>query len=291
MPKRLFLFVLLFIFLRSGGQPLSTIQCKEDFDFFLTTIQQNYAYWDKKKTDWNRVRSMYTPAVDTVTSKRNFVLLLEKVLYELYDHHASLNTNTAESQRLVPSGTDIWAEFIGDKPVITALRQGFGAQKSGLQPGMELLLFNDETITKAILPFLPKALKAPDPEAKNFALRLLLAGSHSGKRKITVRKGKEQVDFYPDATGQLLENYPYRDPIESKLLRGTTAYIRFNNRLGDNSLIAQFDSVLLRYSKTRSLILDLRETPGGGNTTVARALMGCFITKEAFYQKHEWPLE
>jgi C-terminal processing protease CtpA/Prc len=39
--------------------------------------------------------------------------------------------------------------------------------------------------------------------------------------------------------------------------------------------------------QTKSLIIDLRETPSGGNTSVARALLGRFITKEHFYQKHE----
>jgi carboxyl-terminal processing protease len=34
------------------------------------------------------------------------------------------------------------------------------------------------------------------------------------------------------------------------------------------------------------MILDLRETPSGGNTTVARGIMGRFIEKEGFYQKH-----
>jgi carboxyl-terminal processing protease len=38
---------------------------------------------------------------------------------------------------------------------------------------------------------------------------------------------------------------------------------------------------------TRALIIDLRSTPSGGNTAVARAVLGRFISKEDFYQKHE----
>jgi C-terminal processing protease CtpA/Prc len=34
-------------------------------------------------------------------------------------------------------------------------------------------------------------------------------------------------------------------------------------------------------------VLDLRETASGGNTTVARSIIGHFISKEGFYQKHE----
>ena len=57
--------------------------------------------------------------------------------------------------------------------------------------------------------------------------------------------------------------------------------------MGDNELIRHFDSVLSKLSNTAALILDLRETPSGGNTTVARAILGKFITKEGYYQKHE----
>jgi len=44
-------------------------------------------------------------------------------------------------------------------------------------------------------------------------------------------------------------------------------------------------------SGTKSLILDLRETPSGGNTTVARAILGWFVNEDKFYQKHELPAE
>jgi C-terminal processing protease CtpA/Prc len=39
------------------------------------------------------------------------------------------------------------------------------------------------------------------------------------------------------------------------------------------------------------LVIDLRETPSGGNTTVARAIMSRFIDKEMPYQKHSSPSE
>jgi C-terminal processing protease CtpA/Prc len=136
-------------------------------------------------------------------------------------------------------------------------------------------------------PFMPKCLKNPDPEAKNYALRVMLAGNHTNPRKITVRDGKQVMDIFPDAAGNLLEHHDYEGLITSKLLEGGIGYIRINNSLGDNGLIPLFDSVVTQYGGTKAMILDMRETPGGGNTTVARAMLGRFITKEGFYQKHE----
>jgi carboxyl-terminal processing protease len=38
----------------------------------------------------------------------------------------------------------------------------------------------------------------------------------------------------------------------------------------------------------KNLIIDLTETPSGGNTTVARAIMGRFTDKQLPYQTHEF---
>jgi carboxyl-terminal processing protease len=213
--------------------------------------------------------------------------LLEKVFYELYDHHASLNTNTPESQRLVPSGADLWAEYVNGKPTIIEVRSGFGADKVGMREGMQVIAFNDTPVEKAIQSFLPKSLNRADDEAKNYALRLLLAGNHTDDRKITVSYQNQQRDFFPDKPINFLETRNDKLEIESKILRGNVGYILINNSLGDNELIPLFDSILTTLKNTRAIILDLRNTPSGGITTVARSIMGRFITKEGFYQKHE----
>ncbi|MGB8194675.1 MAG: S41 family peptidase [Chitinophagaceae bacterium] len=288
--KKLLVFIFLLLFFAAPAQ-ISRQQYKEDFEFFWTTIRDNYCYWNKKQTDWAKVKALYLPLADTITQKSSFVALLEKVFYELYDHHASLSTNTMESQRLVPSGADIWAEYINGKPIITEVRLGFGADNAGLRAGMELIAFNGIQIAQAIKPFMPQSLKKDDVEAKNYALRVLLAGKHSENRQITAGyQGKEMV-FYPDQPVNLLKTHQYTSLITSKLLNGNTGYICINNRLWDNALIPAFDSVLQSLRNTKALILDLRSTPSGGNTTVARAILGSFILKEGFYQKHEFTAE
>jgi len=100
-----------------------------------------------------------------------------------------------------------------------------------------------------------------------------------------------QQDYFPDQPVNLLKGHTYKGEIESRIIKNNIGYIRINNRLGDNSIIPVFDSVLTSLANTRGLILDLRETPGGGNTTVARSILGRFITKEDFYQKHELTAE
>ncbi len=284
--NRLLPIICLFVSFGLCAQNITNRQYKEDFDYFWTTINNNYCYWDKKQTNWEKVKAIYSPLFDTVTTRQSFILLLEKVFYELYDHHASLNTNTAESQRLVPSGSDLWAEYTNGKPTIIEVRSGFGADKVGMKEGMQVIAFNDVPVETAIKSFFPKSLNKPDDEAKNYALRLLLAGNHADDRKITVSYQNQQRNFYPDKPVNFLETKSNTPDIESKILKGNIGYILINNSLGDNQLIELFDSVLATLKNTRALILDLRNTPSGGITTVARSIMGRFITKEGFYQKH-----
>src|SRR5581483_8587784 len=82
------------------------------------------------------------------------------------------------------------------------------------------------------------------------------------------------------------EHVSYPAYVETKVMNGI-GYLKINNYLFDNQMIAKFDSALNTLMQTRSLIIDLRETPSGGNNSVARAILGRFITKEQFYQRHE----
>lgn len=277
------------LFSFSQGTP-SVSAYREDFNFFWNTIDQEYCYFNKKQTDWQRVKEKYEGVFDTVSNRGNFISALEKVLNELYDHHAIINTNTDHSFRLVPSGTDIWAEYHNGKALITEVRKGFGAEACGIKAGMQVKAVNGVDIEDAIRLQLPVGTRLADEEVKSFVLRLLLAGRHDEKRTISIRSGVHSKDYYPDQPASLLEHIGYTALVESKIMGGV-GYIRINDCLYDNSLIGKFDSVMQRMSQTKGLILDLRETPSGGNTTVARAIMGWFIAQEKFYQKHEYYAE
>src|SRR5262245_52604214 len=88
----------------AGPPPRTDPQYEEDFDVLWGEVASSYAYFDRKTTDWAKVKALYRPQLKDVTTRAEFVGLLERVLDELYDHHTHLNTNTPSSWRLVPSG-------------------------------------------------------------------------------------------------------------------------------------------------------------------------------------------
>src|SRR3989337_3784528 len=106
--KVIILFLLLSQLFSCDKRPqIKTGQYSQDFNYFWTTINDEYCYFNKKQTNWQKVKEIYAPVIDTITNRDQFVTVLEKALYEIYDHHAILNTNNDNSPRLVPAGADI----------------------------------------------------------------------------------------------------------------------------------------------------------------------------------------
>lgn len=249
-------------------------------------LRDNYAYFDKKQTDWNSVKALYRPLLAGVKTRSEFVSLLERVLDELYDNHASLNTNLKTSPRLVPTGIDLWAEWSNGGAVITQIRRGFSAEQAGLKVGMEIISINRLPVKDAVARRLPKSLKTVNDDAKNWALRAVLAGTHDKLRTITARSRRGVIAVYKlDLPTQTkVDDYQYTPRVEGKMLPGGIGYIKINDLISPE-IVAQFDSALDRVRTSRGLILDLRDIPRGGNTDVAEPIMGRLVDRQMGYQQ------
>lgn len=286
MRLKITVIILCFALKMASGQ--TTYQ--KDFDFYWQTINDNFAYFHKQHTNWNKVKTIYQAAVDTITTRDSFIHLLEAVNNELYNGHIFLNVNTNSSSRTIPTGADLKVSHHGNQFVISEIREGFNADLCGLKTGMVITKYNKVPIDEAIRKFLPKSVESYDTVMLDYAANLLLAGTHNTKREITVAlSGKEQI-FKPDQIRNKTEEQT-ETLINSRILSDQTGYIKILNSLGNTDLIKAFDRSLDSLFDCPTLILDLTETPSGGNTTVARAIMGRFTDKELPYQKHIYTAE
>jgi C-terminal processing protease CtpA/Prc len=262
----------------------------DDFLEFWTDVKDNYAYFDKKQTDWDKVRTVYLPQAKNAKNRDELITVFENALEQLYDNHFSLNTNLKSSTRLVPTGLDIWAEWINDKPIITEVRKGFSADKAGVKNGMEVISINGIPIGHAVNSRIGKCINSIDDEIKNYALRQLLAGTYLTQRVIVVKQNGQTATINLDqGNGNITDNFKYNSLLDFKTINNDIGYIKFNNSLGEPDVIQLFDSALYQLKNTRALIIDLRETPSGGNTFVAEGIMSRFIKTEMPYQKHILP--
>jgi C-terminal processing protease CtpA/Prc len=217
--------------------------------------------------------------------------LLERVLEELYDPHTHLETNTASSPRLVPSGTDLWAEWREGAALILQVRPGSPAARAGLRPGMEVVSYNGKAITQAVEARLGQSLRRRDPAARDWALRAILAGRRDEARTLGIRQGERSIDLDDRGIDPRSRDAREGQPLEHRRLPEGIGYIRLNDSLGRAETVAAFDGALADLKGTNGLVLDLRDTPSGGNSTVARGLMGRLVDRETAYQKHVLSVE
>lgn len=283
MNKKLLTKIILIILFFVGNTVFAQTKYQKDFIKFWTDIDNHYAYLEQQNIDWKKVKEIYEPQAEKITNDHEFIQFLENILNELHNGHSSLNTNLNSSNRLVPSGLDLYIQKKDNRYFIKDLRKGFGADLSGLKIGMEVKFYNGKPIEVQLKKFLPKFTDKANQKMYQYALDMLFAGTHDTKREITaIENGKEKV-YFP------ITYYGNRDELlYTEVLNTNTAYIKINNSLGNNNLIAEFDKTLDSLFQYKNLIIDLTETPGGGNTTVARAIMGRFTNQLLPYQIHEF---
>jgi len=285
---RLLIFFCVFClsFFVTKAQSLTHEQYKEDFEQFWKEVNDHFAYFHIQQTRWDQVKEGHQQQLDTVQTRKQFVTLLESMIHELYNGHVSLNTNTSASPRLIPSGADFWIEKKGNDFIIEGVYEGGKAEKAGLRVGMHVIAYNGIPVEEAAQAFLPRSVEKPDTEVWRYAANVLLAGKRNETRKITIQTSDGQQDFFPDEyTADAKDG-----KLSSRILEPSLGVIRLHNSLGDKETIAAFDQVLddLMAKGVDKLILDLRDVPSGGTNTVAKGIMGRFISEELPYQRYRF---
>ncbi len=290
MPIRRILFALLLSLAGSARAQAGFISAEQrsaDFRTFCDFVALQYAYFDRHRVDWPRACAQHAPQAAAAADRTAYIQVLERALGELYDAHAILGVNTPASPRLAPSQTDVVAAWRGEEAVITDVRGGSAAALAGVLPGMVVLAVDGLAPAAAAAPFEPGFLLRADPLARHHALQTALAGRHDQPTlRLRVRwQGHEsELAWSP--------RYPQPAAALTWKLSDGIAHLRVNNSLGDMALVTAFDEALSRMgqvqgSQVQAMVLDLRDTPSGGNTTVARGIMGRLVARAAPYQRHE----
>lgn len=274
----------------SPKQPaaLSAQQAAADFDQFWREIGLHYAYMAEKRIRWSRVRDLYRAQASQARNRVALLHVLEQAIAELYDDHATLGADAPGSPRIVPSRTDFWGSWHGEVVVIDEVRPGSVAAAAGLRAGDEVLAVGGRPISEAVARELPRTLVAPDPHAQNWAVRRVLAGRRGQSLDISVRHfdgrtATVTVADHPTASPNI--------PLEARRLTGAIGYIRIHNSLADPALIPAFAAALADLRDIPSLVLDLRDTPGGGDSAVAEPILGRFTDRLQGYQKFVVPVQ
>ena len=223
-----------------------------------------------------------------VHDMRSLLHYAEDRMASLADHHATTGSWFKDSWALVPSYSDLWIERHGSDYVIGAVRQGSPSAAAGVVPGDLLVRVGGLPTAEAVEAFWNELGLAVTPERADYAARVLAAGRRDGPRRLTISHHRVAREL---TLPNLYLNAPSEPPVSVTRGNDGRTVIHFNNSLGDQGTIAAFDAAMSAVPRTAPLVIDLTDTPSGGNTSVARAIMGWFIDRPRSYQIHQLPSE
>ncbi|MFK7969043.1 MAG: S41 family peptidase [Bacteroidia bacterium] len=268
---------------QSQKEDINHEKIKEDLDEILSDISQNYIYLEEKNVDLTCIRSHYEKQIETIQTEEEAVLFFEYLLDEFYDSHLILNTNRNPSFRLF---APIYTQFKNDEARISHVWQSQLKNAPQGILGAKIQQINGLDFDKAIANFPTHCSDKNDPSIREWIANKVLAGRYNEPRVLTLaleHGGRMELDL--DSL-TLLKNETFL----SCKIKNEIGIIRINNSLGENRMIAEFDKALDTLLDTKGLIIDLRNTVDGGNSYVARGIMGRFIASPQPYQRH-WKAE
>jgi len=246
----------------------------QDFDELWRTLSERYCFFEDKAVDWDRVRAVYRPQVEAVGNRDDFASIVRNVLAELYDAHTHLNQEWNGAPRWPPF--DVRVEVDGSAAVVTDVMSGSSAEANGILAGDRIVAVEGVPVLEAAQQFMPNCLSRPDPEAEIYALNVAVSGRRGAARRFEITRGGRGLMIDLPTTGG-----GSGPDLALERLDGGVGRITITS-FGSADTIEAYDRALETLQDTSGLIIDVRGN-GGGDTAVARPIMGRFITERMPY--------
>lgn len=272
----------------------STFEAVAAWDEFEREFRSKYAYLDRPELDVDALFARARALATSADSPGAFRSVIYQTLRAFADPHLIAGPLDSTDYAVVPSASDLAVGYEGDKFVILDVRAGSDADRAGVRPGWTLLAVNGRPPAEAAREPFGAVLPYPSPRQLAFGATVALAGLRGDDRPRTLSfdAGGVSTTVRLPPTSRFVRSLRGLSPLSIQRVREdgrTVGVVRFNNSLGDNATIAAFDEAMRALADADALILDLRDLPSGGNTDVARSVIGHFLTAPQAYQVHEIP--
>ncbi len=260
------------------------------WESYATTLRATYAYLDRDpaEVDVEGLLGRLRTAALATQSAPELRRVLHRGSLALADPHVLVAPLDDDDPNVWPTSADLVVDPGpgGQGLVIGDVRRDSAAAAAGLQAGAPLLAVEGVPIDQAVAAFWGALVPAPTPTQRAFAATLLANGRRTGPRELTVGAPPRRLTL--DNPRALARAVSARPPLTVRTVAGVCV-LRPENSLGDLALVAAVDTALAGCDHAQGLVLDLRNTPSGGNTDVARGILGHFTDETASYQIHEIP--
>jgi carboxyl-terminal processing protease len=278
-----------------GPMPIARL-AREPFDApaawaeFTELLRMNYAYLTRPGIEGEAILAYFEPQAKVATTKEAFRDVLQLVAHNFADPHFIVGPLDLQDYNVVPTSSDLYARYRAPRFEVVDVRRDSDAQAQGIAPGAEISSIDGQTPQAAIEAVMGRPLAALSAPQLDAGLNIALSGVRQHSRQLTLAVGGARRQYTLLSPGELAQRVREAPPLSIER-RGTAAIIRFNNSLGRNETIVSFRAALQEVQAAKVLVLDFRNTPSGGNTTVARGIMGHFVRRERPYQVHVVPSE
>lgn len=257
---------------------------------FGKLLHEQYGYFDRPGIDGDAILAAFADKARAARSDKEFVDTLQLVSHNFADPHFIVGPFDPDDWAIIPTSSDLFGAPDGAGFRIDEVRADSDARAKGVRPGMVVMTIDGRTPQAAIKEITGRPLAALSPAQIGFAFNVALAGRHRHLRTLLVADGRQRRTFTLAASSEQAKQVQ-AGPLLSVEHRGKLGIIRINNSLGDQALVGQFAQALATLADTTTLLIDLRATPSGGNTSVARGIMGHFVDHDMPYQMHVIPYE
>ena len=254
----------------AGAEPPNDIRYAADFDELWSTLDARFCFFADKRTDWRAVRALYRPMALAAETDDAFGEVVRRVLAELYDTHTHPSDPADGTPRWPPY--DLLMERRGDTAVVVATKDDSAASLAEVRTGDVVAAVDGVPVERAAQALRPRCLRGADPAADAHALNTAVAGRRGLARRLTVASGGAP----PRDVALPLHTRARQEDVSWRRLDGGLGLIAIRS-FADDAAATAFDRALLELRDCAGLILDVRDN-GGGDTAVARPIMGRFIT-------------
>lgn len=257
---------------------------------FETLLRERYGYFDRPGIDGNAILSAFAEQARRAPDDKAFIDTLQLVAHNFADPHFVVGPLDLEDWAVIPTASDLFGTFDGTAFRIEEVRADSDALAKGIKSGMVVRALDGRSPRAAVEAITGRSFATLAPAQVDFAFNMALAGIRRRPRTLEFLDGRRRSRIALAATTDQAKRVQ-EGPLLSVERQGTLGIVRIHNSLGDQALIAQFSQALASLADTTTLLIDLRNTPSGGNTSVARGILGHFVDHERPYQVHVIPYE
>ncbi|MEL7231529.1 MAG: S41 family peptidase [Pseudomonadota bacterium] len=257
---------------------------------YQSLLEEKYAYIDRPDFDVDAYLKRAGEIASTLKTDGEMRAFIHRSTYAFTDPHLIVGPFTESDFNIIPTVSHVWIDYQKGQYRLSDVRQTGTLIGLGLESGLILTHVNGVPIEDGVAEIYDDLLESPIDKQKAYAATLLANGRRDGER-VSISLATDNDDVIEIALNDpraYAVKVSEMAPLSYRTQDGI-GIIRINNSLGNNETIIAFDEAMQALGNSRAIIVDLRNTPSGGNTEVARGIIGHFIDNVRPYQVHEIP--